>query len=58
MKAQECKLVVNNRWGYVYTPIKCKSINEAVREGRNYYGGFAYRVFVGTKVVRSGYCDD
>lgn len=57
MKAQQCKLVVNSRWGYIFTPITCKSINEAVRMGKESMG-FAYRVFVGTKVVRSGYCND
>jgi hypothetical protein len=57
MKAKQCTLVVNDKWGYCFTEVKCKSINEAVRIGKEYMG-FAYRVFVGTKVVRSGYCDD
>ena len=57
MKAQECTLVVNARNGYIFTPIKCKSINEAGRMGKEACG-FAYRVMVkGTGCVRSGYCD-
>ena len=58
MKAQKCTLVVNNRWGFDFTPIKCKSINEAHKKGRDFYGGFAFRIFVGKKVVKSGYCDN
>ena len=57
MKAQECTLVVNARNGYIFTPIKCKSINEAVRMGKEAFG-FAYRVMVkGKGCIRSGYCD-
>lgn len=57
-KAQKCKLVINNRWGYVYTPIDCNSINEAYRMGRGYYGGFAFRIFIDGKVVKSGFCNN
>jgi hypothetical protein len=57
MKAQECTLIVNTRNGYCFTPQKCKSISEAVKEGRNSCG-FAYRVVVkGKGVVRRGFCD-
>lgn len=35
-RAKKCTLVVNNNWGYVYTPTKCKSIAEAYRKGRDY----------------------
>ena len=57
MKAQECTLVVNARNGYIFTPIKCKSINEAVRMGKEGMG-FAYRVIVkGKGIVRRGFCD-
>lgn len=57
MKAQECILVVNARNGYIFTPIKCKSINEAVRMGKEAFG-FYYRVMVkGKGCVRWGYCD-
>ena len=58
MKAQKCTLVVNNRWGYVYTPVECNSINEAYKKGREDCGGFAFRIFVDGKVVKSGYCDN
>jgi len=59
MKAQECILIVNTRCGYCFTPIVCKSIREAIRKGRNDYGGFAFRVTVkGRGVVYSGYCNN
>lgn len=34
MKAIRCKLVLNNRWGYQYTPQVCNSIAEAKRIAR------------------------
>ena len=57
MKAKECTLIVNNTWGYSYTPIKCKSIAEAKRKGWEFFGGFCFKVFVGKKVVYRGYCE-
>lgn len=54
-KGIECTCVVNTRNGYCFTQ-KCKSIREAVAWAKDSFG-FAYRVFVGNKVVRSGYCD-
>lgn len=56
MKSQECTLIVNTANGYCLTPEKCSSISEAVRKGRESFG-FAYRVFAGSKVIRSGYCE-
>jgi hypothetical protein len=55
-KSVECTLIVNTSNGHNCQPIKCKSIASAVRIGKSSCG-FAYRVFVGNKVVRSGYCD-
>lgn len=52
-----CTLHVNNRWGYCYTPTKHPSIADAVRTGRNYEGGFWFRVVANGKVVRVGHCD-
>lgn len=37
-----CILVCNTRWGYVMTPIECKSIAEAKRIGNSM--DMAYRV--------------
>lgn len=56
-RAKKCTLIVNNNWGYVYTPTKCKSIAEAYRKGRDYWGGFSFRIFVDGKVVKSGFCN-
>ena len=56
MKSQECTLIVNTANGYCLTPEKCSSISEAVRKGRESFG-FAYRVFAGSKAIRSGYCE-
>lgn len=59
-KATPCTLLVNNRWGYVATPQQFPSIRAAVRcaHGDESTGWFAYRVCVGGKVVRRGYCHD
>lgn len=56
-KAIKCSLHVNNRWGYCYTPQEFPSINQAVKAGREYIGGFAWYVFVDGKMVRQGYCN-
>ena len=58
MEKIECTLFENNKWGYVYTPVKCKSIAEAKRKGYDYIGGFAFRLVVNEKVVYRGYCKD
>lgn len=59
-KAIPCTLLVNNRWGYVATPIEFMSISAAVKYAHSpeSTGWFAYRVYVGNDVVRRGYCYD
>lgn len=57
MKGISCTCIVNTRNGYCFAPEKFQSINKAVEYGKTSCG-FAYRVIVGTKVVRSGYCQD
>lgn len=57
MKAKECTLIINNSWGYTYTPIQCKSITEAKQKGWEFFGGFCFKVIVGKKVVYKGYCE-
>ena len=52
-KAKECVVICNTKWGYCMTPIKCKSINEAVRYAKS--TAMAYRIFVDGKLVRSGW---
>lgn len=58
MKAISCNVVVNNSWGYVFQPRECESIKKAVEYGKNYSGGFHYRVFsLKGKLLRSGFCN-
>lgn len=56
MKPIESTLIVNTRNGFCLAPMKCKSINEAEKRGRRSCG-FAYRVFVGEKLIRRGFCN-
>ena len=56
MKAQKCTLIVNTRNGYCLTPEEHSSIKEAARAAKESFG-FAYRIFVNGKNIRSGYCD-
>ena len=53
MKAKECTVVCNTKWGYCLAPYKCKSIREAVRYAKGL--GMAYRIFVDGQCVRSGW---
>lgn len=49
MKAKKCVLILNNRWGYVYTPETCESIAQAKRIAREAIESgfaFAYRIKV------------
>ena len=61
MKAKPCTLIVNTAYGYEFTPLKCASIAEAHRRGKEWFG-FAYRIIVkdesGKKRVIRGYCED
>ena len=57
MKPIQCKVICNTKWGYCMTPREFPSIRQAVGHARN-SGCFAYRVFVGGKVVRSGFCKE
>jgi len=58
-KAIPCKVIVNNWIGYCFTPHETKSLNEAKRYGRDFIGGFAYRVFnlETGKLIYQGFCD-
>ena len=58
MKAIKCTIIINNRWGYCYTPKKCSSIRKAREYGKNFIGGFAYRIFTKNKKIIYGYCDN
>lgn len=52
-----CKVVFNNRWGYVSQPIPQPSIAAAVRFAKE-SGWFRYAVYVNKKCVRQGFCND
>lgn len=59
MKAIPCKLVINSRRGYVYAPIEFPSVNQAVRYGREFTGGFAWRLYtLDDKLIKRGFCDN
>ena len=59
MKAIPCKLVVNSSRGYIFTPMEFPSINQAVKYGRTFGGGFAWRLFsLEGKLIKQGYCDN
>ena len=59
MKPTPCKLLINNRWGYVYAPVEFPSVNQAVKYGREFRGGCAWRLFdMDGKFLKRGFCDN
>ena len=56
-RAIPCKVVCNNRWGYVANSVDFPSIAAAVRWAKE-SGWFYYRIYAKGKLVRSGYCND
>lgn len=58
MKSKPCTIIVNNRWEYCFQPQRFPSINQAYLYGKNFLGGFAFRIFdTGGKIIKSGYCE-
>lgn len=55
-KAKECKLIINTANGYCFPTETHPSISSAVRSAKESFG-FAYRIFIDGKVVKSGFCD-
>lgn len=55
-RAIPCKVVCNTRSGYLATPHDAPSIAAGVRMGKE-SGWFRYRVFVGGRCVRQGFCE-
>ncbi len=53
--AKPCKLVMNgHKTGYIFTPIECRSIAEAIKIAREC--AFLYRIFdMDGKLVRQGW---
>ena len=59
MKAISCKLVINSSRGYVFTPMDFPSINQAVKYGRTFGCGFAWRLYsMDGNLIRRGFCDN
>lgn len=59
MKAIPCKLVINSSRGYVFTPMDFPSINQAVKYGRTFGGGFAWRLYsMDGSLIQRGFCDN
>ena len=59
MKAIPCKLIVNNSYGYCYSPMEFNSINAAVNYARHDTTGFAWRLFnMDGKLIKRGFCDN
>lgn len=56
-KGIKCTLVVNTKWGYVFTPSKHNSIADAVRTAKDNCGGFAYRIYnEDGELIKQGFC--
>ena len=59
MRPIPCKLVINSSRGYIFAPMEFPSINQAVRYGRTFGCGFAWRVFSREgELIRRGFCDN
>ena len=55
MKAKPCSIIFNgSKTGYIFTPIRCASIAEALRTAREW--GFPYRIYDDNgKLIRRGW---
>ena len=49
----ECEIVFNTRYGREFAPMKCKSINEALKLAEEW--NMPYRIFVGGKCIKKGW---
>lgn len=59
MKSIPCKLIINSSLGYVFTPVEFPSVRQAVKYGRTFEGGFAWRLFsMDGSLIQRGYCDN
>jgi len=59
-EAIRCTVLVNNRWGYVATPMDFPSVRSALRyvHSPEASGWFAYRIVVNGEVFKRGNCYD
>ena len=52
-KPKPCTVICNTKNAYCISPKKCSSIREAVRYAKEL--DLAYRIFIGGKLVKSGW---
>jgi hypothetical protein len=58
MKPIPCIIIVSNWIGYCFTPVSFPSINQAYKYGKEFLGGFYFRIFDrGGKLLKNGYCN-
>jgi hypothetical protein len=58
MRPKPCIIIINNWIGYCFEPQHFPSINQAYKYGKNFLGGFCFRIFgLNGKIIRSGYCE-
>lgn len=57
-KGKPCTLIVNNKWGYIFTPLEFDSISAAVEAGRTFIGGCFWRLYDKEtgKQIKQGTC--
>jgi len=53
-----CTIIVNNWIGYCFTPVSFPSVNQAYKYGKEFLGGFYFRIFgLNGKIIKCGYCE-
>lgn len=58
MKPKPCAIIVNNWIGYCFETQYFPSINQAYKYGKEFLGGFAFRIFdLNGKIITSGHCN-
>ena len=57
-KGIKCFIIVNTNSGYCFQREYFDSINKAVEYGRNFFGGFAWRIYNAEtrKFIKRGFC--
>ena len=57
-KGIKCFIIVNNKNGYCFQKEYFDSISKAVEYGRNFLGGFAWRIYNAetSQFIKSGFC--
>lgn len=50
--AKECEIIFNTKWGYCMSPVKCRSVADALKTAKE--NGMAFRIFARGKLIKSG----